>query len=228
MLEIKGSTIELGGGELEFDRCESVHLKGFDGDDTFHVSANNRLVEVHGGDGDDLLEVDDDCQRGVRFLGGAGQNKLIVNGSEGNDSLGLHVERGSQLSYRIMRSGYRSVAFYDTQAIVINGLGGHDHLWAGRTTIRVSLNGGDGDDTLFGAIRVPVAYDDDGFVSEYHLAGCYIDGGAGNDVIFLRSRRAYRLGEASWDVNTVLGGAGDDSIEGEVLGKDLVDLGPDQ
>ena len=109
----------------------------------------------------------------------------------------------------------------DSNNVTINALGGNDTINIRYDGYDVSVNGGDGDDSIFGAHQAhnsnitiiggagnDTINLDEGNNAFFDPNGAYFDGGEGNDVIILNKITVY----SDWRLSTVVGGKGDDVI----------------
>ena len=140
---------------------------------------------------------------------------LRVTGTEGADVIRVALDAGQ---YRVSQSGLADVTFANAPvtSIELIGLGGNDRLTVDRTvTVRSVIDGGAGDDTLAGGLGADAFVGGLGLdTADYSartddlrltIAGA-LDGGLGrNEGDDIRA-----------DVETVLGGQGNDEIKGGV------------
>jgi Ca2+-binding RTX toxin-like protein len=175
---------------MDLVSVERVELDSFGGADT--VTINNlsstavRQVAVDlgafGGGGDGATDT------------------VIVNGHSGSNSIHVAAQNG-----RVAVTGlHAAVALTDAEAndaLIVNGLGGDDVLDAAglpATALRLTLDGGAGNDTITGG-----AGDD------------LLRGGEGNDTVAGGRGRDTALLGAGNDLFTWKSGSGNDTIEGE-------------
>lgn len=184
-------------------------MRGGGGNDTLEGRAgNDRLLGgagrdvLRGGDGDDLLSEAGDVDGGNTLDGGAGADTLLSGGG-GNDSLSGWDGRD-----RLMAGGgHRATLSGGAGDDTLLGAAGNDVLWAGSSPLRpgsdadvafgfggadhisadgqATLDGGAGDDSLFGAGGGASLVGLDGNDALYGGApgGSTLDGGAGNDFL---------------------------------------------
>ncbi|MCX7702011.1 MAG: hypothetical protein N2039_14135, partial [Gemmataceae bacterium] len=156
---------------------------------------------------------------------------LQITGTEGDDNIRIRVE-GDRLQVMfgdrfdpIQRSGrlYDALIVSRVRRITINGLGGNDWIDATNSPLGVTINGGAGDDRIFGSNFVDridvgagtsnIAFGMDGNDTIFGGSGRdTLYGGRGNDVLFGRTGNDVLWGE--WGNDTLLGETGDDSLYG--------------
>ncbi len=141
---------------------------------------------INGGNGDDLLKVGEGYLSTVQasrvhFAGGAGTDQLIMDDTKDTVSRLIKVQGNT-----VSRPGAKEVTFTTAERLSILGGKGSDTIDASATTIRTSISGSAGNDTIFGSTNIDTLY-----------------GGAGNDII---------RGNASNDI--LIGGTGTDDLDG--------------
>lgn len=185
-------TRNLGNIVMDTDDLEAVDLRSLSGADTITL---NHLA------GTDVSELNIDLGG---TLGGTtgddGVDNVIINVTNGNDNVGIFGSgtvsvTGLPTVVRIQRAE----AANDT--LVVNGLGGDDSLLASNLNaglIKLTLDGGAGDDVLLGSRGGDVILGGDG--------NDFVDGQQGNDLALLG------VGDDifQWDP-----GDGNDTIEGQ-------------
>ncbi len=191
------------GGSTGDGADDSVVIAGTVGADTFNISADGDFV---------VIELAAEVRvRGYELMdqvvvNGVGGDTVIVNGSDGPDTMTLTAS-GTQ--GRVDVTGYSAaVAVSGALSLTLNGLGGPDSMsctgnLAG-LLIPFTFDGGPGDDTLLGSNGpdVLIGGDDDDVV----------DGNQGADLVFLGAGNDI----FQWDP-----GDGNDTVEGQT-GHDIV------
>ena len=186
-------TRNLGNIVMDLDDVETIQLNALGGADT---------VTVNDLSGTDLTEVNIDLAGTIGGTAGDGQlDTVIVNGSNADNAITVSGS-GTSLSVSGLPAAVsikNSEGANDT--LVINGLGGDDKITA--TTLpagiaKLVIDGGAGDDTVFGSQGADVVLGGDG--------NDFVFGDNGNDVAFLGA------GDDTfqWDP-----GDGNDVIEGQ-------------
>ena len=106
-----------------------------------YASVNN--VIVNGNAGADALTIGVAFFRPVSYDGGAAGDTLTFNASEGNDTIALNT--GS------LTGGGNSATYANVEGLIVNGRFGYDTIRVVAATpgTAVSLNGGDGNDTIY-------------------------------------------------------------------------------
>lgn len=140
---------------------------------------------------------------------------LTVNGTAGNDQLDVTFTPDRVIVGETTPLGTSSRVFYQDTAfnrllgrriepvsrVNMNGLDGNDRLRVYDPTVRCYLYGGNGSDTLLGAV-----------VNNTTTPRLWLDGGAGNDVLTGSVSADTLHGKAGNDI--LSGGGGDDAIFG--------------
>lgn len=123
-------------------------------------------------------------------------NNLIVEGTAGNDYLSVTQSAGKLSVYgtqiTVGNAKSASIDASTVSKVVINGHAGNDTLIASTLTKNVSINGGDGNDSLYSGVGNDL-----------------LDGGAGNDLVYAGAGNdRLASGIASGERDTLLGGVG--------------------
>ncbi|KQT51006.1 hypothetical protein ASG43_07115 [Aureimonas sp. Leaf454] len=214
----KGLTLDLGKASIEeviggvgddlLDGSRStanLKLQGGEGDDTLIGGSGRDEIfggagadKLYGGDGDDVIRADADD---TVIDGGAGRDILYVQGTKG---LTLDLAKASIEE-------------------VVGGVG-DDRLDGSRSTANLKLQGGEGDDTLiggsgrdeiFGGADADKLYGGDGDdVIRADADDTVIDGGGGRDILYVQGTKGLTLDLAKASIEEVVGGAGDDRLDG--------------
>lgn len=174
-----------------------------------------------------------------------GRTDLHWGGTEGDDHVVFASSEGAILVHKLLDAGASAnvldVVEGVTGVIVASGHGGADWLDArGLRAVSVGFHGGSGDDTLEGGQGPDTLMGDDGADVLYgdgsgdgaEGSGDWIEGGAGDDVIFGDGAEGSRTGS-----DTIHGGAGNDTIHADGSegaadqifgddGDDFIDGGP--
>ena len=177
-----------GGFDLLFGGNDNDTLTGGDADDqAFGQSGNDRLI-WNPGDDTDLNE------------GGAGDDTVEVNGGNGLEQF-TTTANGTRVRFDRLNPAPFSIDIGTSENLVLNANGGDDSFSATgnlATLIKITVDGGTGNDSLLGSNGVDtlIAGDGDDFV----------DGQQGNDVAFLGAG----TDTFQWDP-----GDGNDTVEGQ-------------
>ena len=131
----------------------------------------------------------------------ASASPLVINGTDGADTIRVR-QSGSTLSVTRNGSTTRRDAD-DVSSVVVNGRGGADSITADDTVkVRLTLNGGSGNDVLRGGAGQDVLRGDSGNDT--------VTGGGGNDRLYGGSGDDTLDGGGGDDVLVSIGGRGDD------------------
>jgi Ca2+-binding RTX toxin-like protein len=177
-----------GGNDLLFGGDDNDVLTGGDGDDqSFGESGDDRMV-WNPGDDTDLNE------------GGAGTDTVEVNGGNGAEIFTV-TANGTRVRFDRLNPAPFSIDIGTSENLVLNANGGNDSFSATgnlATLIKLTVDGGTGDDNILGGNGNDTLLGGDG--------NDFIDGNQGNDVA--------RLGAGNdvfqWDP-----GDGSDTVEGQ-------------
>ncbi|MDQ6433065.1 calcium-binding protein [Mesorhizobium sp. LHD-90] len=160
---------------------------GLGGDQMLGEAGNDRMV-WNSGDGTDLME------------GGDGTDTAEANGSDGAEEFTI-TANGARVRFDRLNPSPSALDIGTTEELVVNMGGGDDRIaMTGNLAalIKITVDGGEGDDTILGSNGIDLLLGGDG--------NDFIDGQQGNDVML--------LGEgddaAQWDP-----GDGNDTIEGQ-------------
>jgi Ca2+-binding RTX toxin-like protein len=177
-----------GGADTLFGGDDNDTLTGGDGDDQVFGEAGNDRIIWNPGDDTDLNE------------GGSGIDTVEVNGGNGAEVF-TTTANGTRVRFDRVSPAPFSLDIGTCENLVLNCNGGDDSFSATgnlAALIRITVDGGPGNDTLLGSNGDDVLRGGDG--------DDFIDGNQGNDTIF--------LGEGNdtfqWDP-----GDGSDTVEGE-------------
>jgi Ca2+-binding RTX toxin-like protein len=186
-------TRNIGNIVMDLDDVEVIDLNTLGGDDT---------VTVNDLSGTDVVEVNIDLAGVIGGTGGDGKaDTVIVNGTNGDDLVDV-VGAGDNLSILGLAARVNvSNSEGANDALVINALGGDDVVTA--TTLpagiaKLTIDGGAGDDTIFGSQGADVFL-----------------GGDGNDSVFGDNGNDIALLGAGDDVFQWDPGDGNDTVEGQ-------------
>jgi Ca2+-binding RTX toxin-like protein len=183
-----------GGNDLLFGGDGKDILTGGPGNDQVFGQAGNDIMIWNPGDGSDLLE------------GGEGADMALVNGGNGAETFTI-TANGARVRFDRVSPAPFSLDIGTTESLVLHAGGGDDTISAGNalsSLISLTLDGGDGNDTITGG---------DG--------ADQLIGGAGNDlVVGGRGNDTASLGDGDdtfvWNPgdgsDTVFGGAGSDTL----------------
>ncbi len=156
-----------GGSDLLFGGSEQDVLIGGDGDDqAFGESGNDRLV-WNPGDDTDLNE------------GGADIDTIEVNGGNGAEAFTV-TANGTRVRFDRVNPAPFSLDIGTAENLVVNANGGDDSFSATgnlAALIKITVDGGAGDDTILGSNGIDLLLGGDG--------DDFIDGQQGNDVALM-------------------------------------------
>lgn len=182
------SLLGRGGADFLFGGSENDTLTGGDaGDFVFGESGNDRLV-WNPGDDTDLNE------------GGAGVDTVEVNGGGGTETFAT-TANGTRVRFDRLSPAPFSLDIGTCENLVLTANGGDDSFSAVgnlAALIRITVDGGAGNDTILGSNGVDLLLGGDG--------DDFLDGQQGNDVAFLGAGND----TFQWDP-----GDGSDTIEGQ-------------
>ena len=177
-----------GGTDLLFGGGENDTLTGGDADDqAFGQSGNDRMI-WNPGDDTDLNE------------GGGGVDTVEVNGGNGAEQFAA-TANGTRVRFDRLNPAPFAIDIGTSENLVLNANGGDDSFSATgnlATLIKITVDGGAGNDTLLGSNGVDLLLGGDG--------NDFVDGNQGNDVALLGA------GDDTfqWDP-----GDGSDTVEGQ-------------
>jgi Ca2+-binding RTX toxin-like protein len=177
-----------GGTDLLFGGSENDTLTGGDGDDqVFGQSGNDRMIWNPGED-TDLNE------------GGDGTDTVEVNGGNGAEQF-TTTANGTRVRFDRVTPAPFSIDIGTSENLVVNANGGDDQYSAAgnlAALIKITVDGGLGNDTLLGSNGADTLLGGDG--------NDFVDGNQGNDLGFLGAGND----TFQWDP-----GDGSDTIEGQ-------------
>ncbi|ADV60721.1 hypothetical protein Isop_0124 [Isosphaera pallida ATCC 43644] len=225
-----GATVDLRDvGRIDLDGLDGLDrlgLAGFGGDNTVTTRPDpitgQPIIDAQLGG---LAVVAVNFER-LDFTSGGGADRVVLEGTEGDDT-------ATATANSITVAG-QTVSFVNpVESIEINLLGGNDQADLSAFAIQgVTLNGGDGSDTLRGTNFADRINGDAGDDLVFGLAGNdtldggdgndTLDGGAGDDLLHGGIGNDSLLGDSGDD--TLEGGDGDDTLEGG-SGRNLLDGG---
>jgi Ca2+-binding RTX toxin-like protein len=177
-----------GGFDLLFGGTENDTLTGGDADDqVFGQSGNDRMI-WNPGDDTDLNE------------GGDGTDTVEVNGGNGTEQF-TTTANGARVRFDRLNPAPFSIDIGTSENLVLNANGGDDSYSATgnlAALIKITVDGGTGNDNLLGSNGIDVLLGGDG--------NDFVDGQQGNDVAFLGAGND----TFQWDP-----GDGSDIVEGQ-------------
>ena len=177
-----------GGSDFLFGGAGNDTLTGGDADDQMFGEAGDDLMIWNPGDDTDLHE------------GGAGNDTSQVNGGNGDEQFTV-TANGSRVRFDRLNPAPFSIDIGTTENLVLNMNGGNDTFSATgnlAALIKVTVDGGAGNDTILGSNGADTLKGGDG--------DDFIDGQQGNDAIFLGAGNDVM----QWDP-----GDGSDTVEGQ-------------
>ncbi|TVS20405.1 MAG: calcium-binding protein, partial [Planctomycetaceae bacterium] len=186
---------QLGSAQLQYTGIDVLHLDALQSDDqiTINPEPDNfpRFIHVYGGSGDDLVTVNLAVGVATAITVDGQSNTsagdtLVIVGTDQDDVLSADVDR---LEYDLM-----SVTFQGIENLTLDGGGGNDTLiYSGASFAGdVRLLGGSGNDTIT-------------LVAPFNGRSFFVDGGDGDDKLFVTTRGGDQLFQLSGDVISVIG-----------------------
>ena len=185
-----------GGNDLLFGGDGNDTLTGGDGDDQVFGQAGNDRMIWNPGDDTDIFE------------GGADTDTAEVNGGNGAETFTI-TANGARVRFDRVDPAPFSIDIGTTENLILNANGGDDVITAGNglaTLIKLTIDGGAGNDTITGGDGADTLLGGDGNDT--------VIGGRGNDVALLG---------AGDDVFIWNPGDGSDTVEGQA-GVDTLDF----
>jgi Ca2+-binding RTX toxin-like protein len=198
------------------------------------VVAKSTNVSVTGGNGNDLLYLNEDSRAPI-FDGGAGSDEIVTDESSDIDLLDLNLYPTVE-NARLWQGTVIGNALNNGLEVRVGGTllgnGGNDSLYAGSAALPVYMDGGEGNDSMTG-----------GDANDTLVGGAgsdRLEGRGGNDTVDYSARTANLTigigtladdGEAGekdnvyLDIETILGGSGNDTIRGGAANNLLVGNG---
>ena len=177
-----------GGFDFLFGGADNDTLTGGDADDqVFGESGNDRMI-WNPGDDTDLNE------------GGTGTDTVEVNGGNGDEQF-TATANGTRVRFDRLNPAPFAIDIGTSENLVLNANGGNDQFSATgnlATLIKITVDGGTGNDTILGSNGVDMLSGGDG--------DDFIDGQQGNDTAFLGAGNDV----FQWDP-----GDGNDTVEGQ-------------
>ena len=218
--------------------ANALTINGLGGDDTLKsTSAADAvaLITLDGGDGNDTLSADaillggagNDTfivPNGINTIdGGTGFNQILVNGTDGNDVIG--VDQTATTVNTNINGIVSQNTVSNIQLVAISGLGGDDSFFLGgagvaatileagdgndrvdaaNMTTGITINGGNGNDSLYGGQGADYITTGDGLNE--------VDGRAGNDTVLGGANADVFLWKAGNGFDIFSGGGGQDNL----------------
>jgi len=218
---------QVNGGSGEdslFGRAGADQINGGDGNDTLEgEGGDDRLVGAtgsdtqRGGEGDDVLVWNNGDGSDPENQGGAGFDRVEVNGSPAaGDLFKLEAGESGATFQRTNLVPFTLGISSDSEVVSVNGAGGDDELSVQQEgqKLLVAADGGPGNDRLSGANEADSFFGGSGNDMLSGGAGSdLLDGGEGNDGLFARDQ----VGDL------VRGGSGTDSAQTDQVTVDAID-----
>jgi len=183
-----------GGNDLLFGGDGNDTLAGGVGDDQMFGQAGNDLMIWNPGEGTDLME------------GGDGIDTALVNGGNGAENFTI-VANGNRVRFDRVSPAPFSLDIGTTENLVLHAGGGDDVITAGNglaSLISLTLDGGDGNDTITGGDGNDILIGGNG--------NDFINGGRGNDVAQLGAGDDTFVWNPGDGSDVVEGGDGTDTL----------------
>jgi len=212
------------GDDSLFGRAGADQINGGDGNDTLEgEGGDDRLVGAtgsdtqRGGEGDDVLVWNNGDGSDPENQGGAGFDRVEVNGSAAaGDLFKLEADASGATFQRTNLVPFTLGISADSEVVAVNGGGGADELVVQQEgqKLLVAADGGPGDDRLSGANEADSFFGGSG--NDLISGGGgndLLDGGEGNDGLFARDH----VGDL------VRGGSGTDSAETDEVTVDAIE-----
>ena len=184
-----------GGADLLFGGDGNDVLTGGTGDDQDFGEAGDDRMIWNPGDGSDLLE------------GGDGNDTAEVNGGNGAETFTI-TANGTRVRFDRISPAPFSLDIGTTENLVLHANGGDDVITAGNglaSLISLTLDGGDGNDTITGGDGADTLIGGNG--------NDVVAGGRGNDVASLGAGDDTFVWNPGDGSDTVEGGAGFDTLQ---------------
>jgi Ca2+-binding RTX toxin-like protein len=184
-------TRDVGNVVMDVNGVEQVNVAALGGADTITV---NDLS----GTGVTAVNID---LAGAPGTGDGAADTVIVNGTKGNDNINIFGQGTSASVTGLSAAVNITNSEGANDALVVNALGGDDGLSASTLpagVVKLTLDGGDGNDTIVGSQGADMLFGGDG--------NDFIDGKQGNDVVFMGAGDDV----FQWDP-----GDGSDTVEGQ-------------
>ncbi len=223
-------------GTDSLSSIDRIILTGGAGPNLIDAGTTTKPVTLNGGDGNDTLiggtaaDLVDGGNGNDRITGGRGVNTVL--GGAGTDRLVEAADANLVLTNASLVA-LQTESIYSFEEADLTGGASANKLSVGGSFIGpVTLNGGDGNDTLIGTPLNDVLNGGNGDDSLNGVGGDNtLDGGAGNDILFGGAGNDSILGGAGNDIasgldgnDTILGGDGNDTVQGQ-YGNDSLDGG---
>ena len=213
---------------------DRIILTGGAGANLINAGATTKPVTLTGGDGNDTLiggtatDLVDGGNGNDRMTGGSGVNTLL--GGAGTDRLVEAADANLVLSNGSLIALQTELINSFEEAELTGGVSANKLSVSGNFIGPVTLNGGDGNDTLIGTPLNDVLNGGNGDDSLNGVGGDNtLDGGAGNDILFGGAGNDSIFGNAGNDIasgldgnDTIIGGIGNDTLQGQ-YGNDSLD-----
>src|SRR6266568_4749232 len=183
-----------GGNDMMFGGAGDDTLTGGTGDDQMFGEAGNDRMIWNPGEGTDLME------------GGDGNDTAEVNGGNGAETFTI-TANGTRVRFDRISPAPFSLDIGTTENLVLHANGGDDVITAGNGLaglIHLTLDGGDGNDTITGGDGNDTLIGGDG--------NDLITGGRGNDTADLGTGDDTFIWNPGDGSDTVAGGAGTDTL----------------
>jgi Ca2+-binding RTX toxin-like protein len=180
-------TRNIGNITMDLDDVERIDLNSLGGAD---------MLTVNDLSGTDLRQVNDDLG-----AGDVAPDDVIVNGTHGNDTVGVAANAGAVDVTGLAASVHISNSEAANDNLIVNGLDGDDTISGGlglALLIGLTVDGGAGNDTINGGDGADRLLGGDG--------NDFVDGNRGNDIAFLGAGDD----TVQWDP-----GDGSDTVEGQ-------------
>jgi Ca2+-binding RTX toxin-like protein len=215
-------------------------IEGFEGNDTLYGGAGNDTInggagadQLFGENGDDWLIADSADVTSGSVIGGSGNDTLEINGTTGISLnvviAGIESALGSDSGNDSLNAGTATVA------MILDGRGGNDTLNGG--TVNDSILGGSGNDVLYGragndtidggaGADYILGYEGDDvlYVDSDDITSSTIDGGSGNDTVYVTGSTGVSFNFNIYSIQIVYGSdGGNDSLNG-VSATDIKEL----
>jgi Ca2+-binding RTX toxin-like protein len=183
-----------GGNDLLFGGDGNDVLTGGTGNDQVFGQAGDDIMIWNPGDGSDLVE------------GGDGNDTAQINGGNGAESFTISAN-GTRVLFARTNPAPFSLDIGTTENLVLHANGGDDVITAGNglaSLIQLTLDGGDGNDTITGGDGADMLIGGDG--------NDLVAGGRGNDVAQLGAGDDTFVWNPGDGSDTVEGGPGTDTL----------------
>ncbi|WP_050626740.1 beta strand repeat-containing protein [Bradyrhizobium viridifuturi] len=189
VIAVDGGAVPIAGGPSTTANTTAINIFGQGGDDTITLDASNGALPP------------------VTLDGGAGNDTAVIQGEDASEVFVI-AANGSHVSLNRTSPDPLSVDISTAENLVLHAGGGDDVITAGNglaALISLTLDGGDGNDTITGGDGDDLLIGGDG--------NDIVTGGRGNDTALLGNGDDTYIWNPGDGSDTVEGGAGNDTLQ---------------